>query len=98
MGFGGADTPQIDSPLFNVSPNATLSDLANRNARFMAHFSRAELFEAGRRLEILRRTFGNEIDFLELTFGTTEATSIQEAASFQSPETGHWFATLILVK
>ena len=120
-----SDSTSIDSPLFNVTPNGTLSDLANRNARFMAHFGRVELFEAGRRREILRRNFDNDVEFRELTFGTTESVTIHEAASqavrqwtrdeaeaailnepataygldlFQSPETGHWFATLILVK
>lgn len=119
------DSARLDSPLFNVSPNATLSDLANRNSRFMAHIGRVDLFETGRRQEILRRTFGNGVQIHELTFGTTEAMPIQEAAAqtvrnwtrdeksaaalnepataygldlFQSPESGRWFATLILVE
>jgi len=114
-----------DSPIVNATPHATLSELANRNARFMAHFGREELFEPGHRREVLTRTFGENTRVRELTFATSEATSVQTAAVqavqswtrldetaaalaepasvygldlFQSPETGRWFATLILVK
>lgn len=119
------DSAELDSALVNAAPHVTLSDLANRNARFMAHFERDELFEAGRRQEILHRTFGEAAEFRELTFATPEPASIQSAASqavqhwtrqtteptaltgpataygldlFQSPESGRWFATLILVR
>ena len=121
-GAMASESGAIDSPLFNLSPNETLNDLANRNSRYMAHFGRVELFESGRRLATLRETFGKEAVSRELTFGTLDATSIQEAATqavrhwtststslndpattygldlFQSPETGRWYATLILVK
>jgi hypothetical protein len=113
------------SPIVTAAPHATLSELANRNARFMAHFGREELFEPGHRREVLNRTFGENTEVRELTFATNEATSVQTAAVqavqswsrldetaaflaepasvygldlFQSPETGRWFATLIVVK
>jgi len=120
-----ANAEGSDSPIVNAAPHATLSELANRNARFMAHFGREELFEPGHRREVLTRTFGENTQVRELTFATNEATSVQTAAVqavqswsrldetaavlaepasvhgldlFQSPETGRWFATLIVVK
>jgi hypothetical protein len=75
-----SESAESDSPLLNAKPHPTVSDLANRNARFMAHFGRDDLYEAPHRGEVLKRTFGENTEARELTFATTEATSVQTAA------------------
>ena len=83
----GLRTGLPKSAFTDLKYDEKLNDLANRNARYMAHLDQTGLFEPDERRDAVRKQFGDEAQVRELVFATDSATTIQSAAS-QAVE--HW--------